>query len=99
MKKQLTRIAPLKAGIVLGTVYALLSLLLVPIFLLAGLFAGAHGNSAAPFIFGTGFAVLMPLIYGAMGFICGVLSAAIYNLVAKWNGGLEFEVRDLPPTA
>ncbi len=99
MKKQLTRIAPLKAGIVLGTVYAFLSLLFVPIFLIVGLLVGSHGNSAAPFMFGTGFAVLMPLIYGAMGFICGLLAAAVYNLVARWNGGLEFEVRDLPPGA
>jgi hypothetical protein len=29
-----------------------------------------------------------------MGFVLGVLMAAIYNLVARWTGGLEFTVSD-----
>lgn len=28
------------------------------------------------------------------GFIGGLIGAALYNLVAKWTGGLEFEVSD-----
>jgi len=32
------------------------------------------------------------VIYGVMGFIFGVISAAIYNLVAHWIGGIEVEV-------
>ena len=36
--------------------------------------------------------VLFPIFYGAMGFIFGVITAAIYNLVAQWIGGLEVEV-------
>ncbi len=40
----------------------------------------------------------MPVFYAIMGFIVGVLAAAVYNLVARWTGGLQFEVRDLDPT-
>ena len=36
MKKRLKRIAPLQAGIVLAVTYALFSLILVPILMLAG---------------------------------------------------------------
>jgi hypothetical protein len=36
--------------------------------------------------------ILMPVIYGVMGFIGGVISAAVYNLVARWIGGIELEV-------
>jgi len=39
-----------------------------------------------------GMGVFMPIIYGAMGFIFGVIGAALYNLVARWIGGIEVEV-------
>jgi hypothetical protein len=42
--------------------------------------------------FGVGFALAMPVMYAAMGFIFGALGACIYNLVAKWIGGIEVEV-------
>ena len=32
-----------------------------------------------------------------MGFIGGVIAAAVYNLVAKWTGGLEITLSDAPP--
>nr|MBA3273122.1 DUF3566 domain-containing protein [Chthoniobacterales bacterium] len=31
-------------------------------------------------------------IYGIMGFVLGALSAALYNVIAKWIGGIEVEV-------
>ena len=34
----------------------------------------------------------MPIIYGVMGLIFGVIGAALYNLVARWIGGFEVEV-------
>ena len=94
MKKQLTYVAPLRAGVVLATLYGLLSLLLIPFFLLGGVL-GARSGGPVPFVFGVGFAVMMPVIYAVFGFIGGVLSAAVYNVIAKITGGLEFEVRDV----
>ncbi|NNM87846.1 MAG: hypothetical protein HKL95_04945 [Phycisphaerae bacterium] len=102
-KKELSRIAPLRAGIVTAVLYGIMSLIFVPFLLLAALAAG-HRSAAAgpspalPAFFGLTFVVLMPAIYAIMGFIVGVLSAAVYNLVARWTGGLQFEVRDLAPT-
>jgi hypothetical protein len=34
----------------------------------------------------------LPIFYGAMGFILGVIGAFIYNLIARWVGGIEVEV-------
>jgi len=34
----------------------------------------------------------MPFFYAALGFIFGVVGAFIYNLLAKWVGGIEVEV-------
>ena len=98
MKKQLTHIAPLRAGIVLGILYGILSLIIVPFILLAAVF-GSKAGTATPAIFGVGFAIVLPVIYAVGGFIGGIIAAAIYNLIAKWTGGFEFEVRDVPPAA
>ena len=42
--------------------------------------------------FGFGFAIAAPFLYAAMGFVFGALGASIYNVVAKWIGGIEVEV-------
>jgi hypothetical protein len=34
----------------------------------------------------------MPVFYGAMGFVFGAIGALLYNLLAKWVGGFEFEL-------
>ncbi len=49
-------------------------------------------QQAGMLIFSTAFAVFMPFLYSFMGFIFGLLGAYIYNLVAKWVGGIEFEI-------
>jgi hypothetical protein len=97
-RRRIKRFAPLKLGLMLGLAYALLSIVAIPFFLLAILGAGtaarASGGPHMPFMFGLGaiFVVFIPVIYGIMGFICGVLAAFVYNIVAKWIGGIEVEV-------
>jgi hypothetical protein len=39
-----------------------------------------------------GMGMFMPIIYGVVGFLFGVIGAALYNLVARWIGGFEVEV-------
>jgi len=94
MKKRLRYVAPLQCGIVLGVFYLVLSVLFVPFILLPVLL---RKGSSSPAIFGGAFVILIPLLYGAIGFIGGIIAAAFYNLVAKWTGGLEFEVAEAPP--
>jgi hypothetical protein len=97
MKKNLTRIAPLRAGIVLGLLLDIISLIFVPFFVL-GVLISAKTGSSVPAFFSLGFAVMLPLVYGVLGFIGGVILAALYNLIAGWTGGFEFEVKDAAPT-
>ena len=99
MKKQLTYITPLRAGIVLGVLYGILSLLVVPCVLLAAALGSKTGVPALGIFLGAGLAILLPVLYAAAGFIGGIIGAALYNLIAKWTGGFEFEVRDLAPAA
>lgn len=99
MKKRLKRLAPLQTGIVLAVLYALMSLIAVPIFMIGGAAAAAAAQQSGAdvpfgFLFGIG-ALFLPVLYGVFGFIFGVIGAAIYNLVAKWTGGFELTFEDL----
>ncbi|HTB80437.1 MAG TPA: DUF3566 domain-containing protein [Opitutaceae bacterium] len=97
-KRRIKSITPLQLGKMLAIIYGGMSLLFIPFFLLFGVIASmapkVHGGPPLPAIFGfgLGFALLFPLIYAAMGFVLGVIGAFIYNLVAKWIGGIEVEV-------
>jgi len=43
-------------------------------------------------------ALLMPVLYAALGFVGGAIWAAVYNLAAQAIGGLELELETLPAT-
>jgi len=59
---------------------------------------GSMGQTAAPgarlFGFGMGFGAIIffPLIYGLIGGVFAAISAALYNLVAGWVGGLDVDI-------
>src|SRR4029077_14213349 len=103
MERRIKRIAPLQAGKMLGLLYACMGLIFLPFIALAAL-AGtfgqqaqhAQGGSAAPGAVATGlmmgFGIMLTVDYGVMGFVFGVIGAAIYNLIASWIGGIEVEV-------
>jgi hypothetical protein len=38
--------------------------------------------------------IFIPLIYGVIGYICGFIGAAIYNLVAGTVGGIKVTVSE-----
>lgn len=54
--------------------------------------AGGQGGSGLAFLGGVGAIVGMPIMYGVVGFIGGLIGAWLYNLVAKWVGGIEIEL-------
>ena len=96
MKKELIHVDPLRTGVVLGILYGAMGLILIPfliVFILIGAAAGKH--SALPAVgFGIFMMILAPVFYGVMGFILGIIASCVYNLIAKFTGGLKFEVRD-----
>ncbi|HEY4284766.1 MAG TPA: DUF3566 domain-containing protein [Chthoniobacterales bacterium] len=110
MKRRIKRIAPLQAGKMLGVVYAGFGLLFLPFFAIAGV-AGAfaqhaehaQGGLAVPVALTAGVIFVMgfffPVFYGLMGFVFGMITAAIYNLVAHWIGGIEVEVEECGGTS
>ena len=85
---------------VFGVLYGLLGFVVgafLAMFALVGFGAAAAGNEDVPAwlgsLFGIGAVIVLPIVYGIMGVVGGVLIAALYNLVANLTGGLEIEVQ------
>ncbi|MBI3886637.1 MAG: hypothetical protein HY302_13045 [Opitutae bacterium] len=97
-KKRLRQISPMRLGIVLGAMQGLLGLLFVPFMLFAGGIAAylQHTLPGVPWVFFGAGALFMPLVNTVAGFLAGVLFASAYNLVARWTGGIEIVLEDLP---
>jgi hypothetical protein len=84
---RIRRIDPVSVGKITAVLYGLLGLLFVPFLLLISLVAPDSSNV------GLGLALAMPIGYAVFGAISSMIAAALYNLVAGWVGGLEFEVQ------
>ncbi len=92
--RRIKRIEPLQLGKMLAILYGIMGLLFLPFFLVASLASASMPaqQRMGMMAFGAGFAIAMPFLYAGMGFVCGALGAFIYNIVAKWIGGIEVEV-------
>lgn len=95
------RIGVLSLGKVMGAIYGGMGLLFGLIFSFVSLLGLAFGaalqdtggfESMFGLLFGVGAVVLLPVFYGLMGFLAGLLTAALYNLAARFVGGLELEL-------
>ena len=88
MIRRVTRIAPWQAGKFFAVLYFILGLIFaIPLALISLAAPGQTG-------FGIGFAIAVPFIYGIAGLIFVPLACWIFNIVAKFVGGLDFEVVD-----
>lgn len=98
------KIGVVSCGKVSGVLYALFGLLIgacVALFSLlgAGAMMAAHDESGAGAmggafgaIFGVGAIILFPLFYGILGFIGGLITAFLYNVVAGMVGGIDVDL-------
>lgn len=86
---------------VMGAIYALLGLIFMPIFLLAGLAGSMAGGSNNPFgaIGGLALGIMAPIAYGLIGVVGGAIMAFLYNVMAKWLGGIEVQMQAPPAMA
>ncbi len=89
----LKHIGVLSAGKISALASALIGLILGLLLIIVGSIFGASLGASGIFA-GLGFFSLLtlPIIYGFMGFILGVVGTLFYNIVASWVGGLEIEI-------
>ena len=94
----ITRIRPLSFAKISGTLYVLLGLVgggIISLIALVGGFppdtSGAPGFARV--LFGVGAVVVLPILYGGLGFLATLIAAWLYNVVAGFVGGVEIDVQ------
>ncbi len=92
---KLKRIGVISCGKVSGVLYGGLGFIFGAIFSLIAFMGAAFGSGSNFGAFGAfmgiGAIIFLPLFYGLIGFIGGIITAWLYNIVAEWTGGLEVE--------
>lgn len=96
---RIRRFGIMKTATVVAIMYMLIvGVFVVPFALLALLIAPSQGSSA---ITGAGGIVAVGLIailgYGLLGWVFTALAAAVYNLAARWVGGIEVQIETVAP--
>ena len=89
------RIGVLSVGKVLGSLYVALGLMiggLMSLISVIGVAAGANDAGPAGLLIGAGAIVVIPIFYGVIGFVGGIIMAVLYNVVASVVGGIEIEL-------
>ncbi len=92
--RTINRVGVLSVAKVLGALYALLGFIFGAIFTcisLVGAVASQSGEGMFGALFGIAAIIIFPIMYGAMGFIAGLLVGFLYNLIAGQIGGIEIE--------
>jgi hypothetical protein len=83
--KQIRRLGVVQTAKVMAVMYGLMGLVFVPFILIGFAFTGQSG------LIGFAGLLIFPVLYAIFGFIFVAIGCALYNLVAGWVGGIEFE--------
>ena len=95
----ISRVGPLSCAKIFGILQALVGLIMGGIFFLISLI-GTFAAADAPFgplraFFGVAAIVFFPVLYGCMGFLVGLIGAALYNLLADSIGGIQVDLSEV----
>ena len=90
LKKQIVRISSLQTAKVFALLYFVISIPLVVIMAIAAMVSPAPHE---PPVF---FLILLPFCYLIFGFIFTIIGAWVYNLIARWVGGIEYTSVESP---
>ncbi len=74
--------------VIVGIVVAMLSL--------GSAFTGMLSESGSPVLgtlFGVGAVIFLPILYGLLGLIGGLIVASLYNVLAGLLGGIELDIQ------
>ena len=88
MKKQIKHFSVLQTSKVLAILYGVIAVIFVPFLLIPSL--GNEGNGSMVI-----FSLAAPFLYAIIGFIFTALFCWIYNILAKYVGGIEFTLEDV----
>jgi hypothetical protein len=92
----LRRVGPVSCAKIAALLYALAGLLIgamLSLVSLAGGMAAGEGDSAIlGALLGVGAIIVLPILYGCLGFIATLIGAWLYNFAAARVGGIEVDL-------
>ena len=95
----INRVWVLSLGKALGILYALLVLIVRPLFAMVSLLGAAGGaadsqpfDAFARLLFDVGYVIFLPIFYGILVFVFGLFGALLYNRIARLMRGIEIEL-------
>lgn len=96
---RIRRFGVMKTATVAAVMYmVIVAVFVVPFALLALLIAPSQGTGSAAAAGGIlVFALLAIFGYGLAGWVFTAIAAAVYNLAARWVGGIEVEIETVAP--
>ncbi len=96
---RIRRFGVMKTATVVAVMYMLIvAVFVVPFGLLGLLVAGSQGANGAATAGGiVAFGLLAIFGYGFFGWVFTAIAAAIYNVAARWVGGIEVEIEAVEP--
>ena len=101
---RIVRVGPLSLAKMMGIVYAGIGLIvgaLVSVVAVLGTAIGlaqrGGGSALLGLGVGAGAVILLPLLYGLLGFLVGAIAGGLYTLAARTVGGIEVELRPGAP--
>ena len=95
MTTRLRSIEPIQCGVVAAVIYLIIGII-EGLFLAAGISAAPKNPNGPPPSLMYVFAAAIPIAGAVLGFIGGVILALIYNLVARWTGGITLRFDAAP---
>jgi len=76
---------------IMGTLYVIIGLVFGLLFSLVAVAGFGTSGSGMGAMFGIGAVILLPVVYGCIGFVATLIGAWLYNLAAGIVGGVELE--------
>ncbi len=86
MRHRVVRLSVHQTSKMMAALYGLTGLVFFPFFLLVAL-AGSERDGP-----GWWFWVLLPALYALFGYVFVAVGCALYNLCARWTGGVEVQL-------
>ena len=91
------RVGPVSFAKVSGFLYALIGLIvggILSLVAMAGGFASEEAGAAGlGAVIGVGAVIILPIMYGLMGFVATLIAAWLYNVAAGLVGGVEVDIQ------
>jgi hypothetical protein len=81
-------------GIIIGVIYGLI-FMVVGGAMMAGGARDSGAAGASSLVIGLIMMVVIPIIYGVIGFVAGAIGGVVYNVAAGFVGGLELELESM----